>query len=510
MNKSSYLLFVALFAVFGVLAYILIHDRGNPDTPYPSGLDGHAGMAARRIGQACPGGCPAVEGSPGINSRGQVVWQQWDGDDYEILLFDGSSTLRLTGNFCDDIDPHIDDLGRVAWREFDGEDYEVWFYDGESIRQLTDNSYDEVGLQLNGRGQMVWWSEPKSAGKEISFYDGSKIIQLAKGVALAGNPRLNAEGDVIWVAGREVFLYDGKRVTKILADTRDWENTSRHGGRRRSLVQGGGGEVHAGVFRSTCIPENTGRHDRGMSGRPVSAFGVDGDGNKAGKGVWTGGGDPFSSVPGVRPGSFVQMACLRGIDGLFGGVTDDGIVPSVEKIRRGSAKTVEAVRANSPPVGLGSPQVEVEAPPESHGKKPLEAPDEEGKVDWKAVRVIGSSILKYSRRYHVDPALVLAIINAESEFEHSSVSHKGAIGLMQLMPSTAARLGVDPYDIEENIKGGIKHLGFLLSRFDSLEMVIAAYNAGSANVRKYKGVPPFKETKRYVRKVLAYYEGKKP
>ncbi|MBW2123132.1 MAG: lytic transglycosylase domain-containing protein [Deltaproteobacteria bacterium] len=74
----------------------------------------------------------------------------------------------------------------------------------------------------------------------------------------------------------------------------------------------------------------------------------------------------------------------------------------------------------------------------------------------------------------MDPALVLAIINAESEFEHSSVSHKGAIGLMQLMPSTAARLGVDPYDIEENIKGGIKHLGFLLSRFDSLEMVIAA------------------------------------
>jgi len=138
----------------------------------------------------------------------------------------------------------------------------------------------------------------------------------------------------------------------------------------------------------------------------------------------------------------------------------------------------------------------------------LNEESKDNSVEWHVIKRIGSSILKYSRKYKVDPALVLAIINAESEFEHPSISHKGAIGLMQLMPQTADQLGIDPFDIEENIKGGIKHLSFLLSNFDSVELAVAAYNAGSGNVKKHKGIPPFKETKRYVRKVLAYYKGK--
>ena len=118
-------------------------------------------------------------------------------------------------------------------------------------------------------------------------------------------------------------------------------------------------------------------------------------------------------------------------------------------------------------------------------------------------------IEKYARHYGVDQDLVWAVIRQESGFNSHAVSPKGAMGLMQLMPGTAAMLGVaDAFDVEQNIAGGIKYLERCLSQFNQdVSMGLAAYNAGPGNVVKYQGCPPFAETRHYVASVLSAYGG---
>lgn len=117
-------------------------------------------------------------------------------------------------------------------------------------------------------------------------------------------------------------------------------------------------------------------------------------------------------------------------------------------------------------------------------------------------------ITQVAGRYEVDPFLIRAIIFAESGFNPRAKSEKGARGLMQLMPSTAKALGVqDVYDPQENIEGGVKYFRRLLDRFDGdIQLALAAYNAGSRHVRNYDGVPPFKATHRYIKKVLKFQQ----
>ena len=108
----------------------------------------------------------------------------------------------------------------------------------------------------------------------------------------------------------------------------------------------------------------------------------------------------------------------------------------------------------------------------------------------------------------VDPALVKAIIRAESNFDQRAVSRKGAQGLMQLMPGTAGRYAVgNSFDPAENIRGGVRHLRFLQDRFPGqVHLAIAAYNAGEGAVLRYKGIPPYAETRQYVSRVLRLYD----
>ncbi len=115
----------------------------------------------------------------------------------------------------------------------------------------------------------------------------------------------------------------------------------------------------------------------------------------------------------------------------------------------------------------------------------------------------------YSRQFDLDPMLVRAIIQVESAYDPRAVSRKGAIGLMQLMPATAAELRVaDPYDAADNIRGGTTYLRQLLDQFDGqLELALAGYNAGPQAVRRYGGVPPYEETRNYVSRVLRLYQG---
>jgi len=114
---------------------------------------------------------------------------------------------------------------------------------------------------------------------------------------------------------------------------------------------------------------------------------------------------------------------------------------------------------------------------------------------------------RFSRANDLPPALVHAIIKAESNGQRTAVSRKGAKGVMQLMPFTSKRLRVnDPFDPIENIEGGIKYIKELLVTFEGdLTNTVAAYNAGPAAVRKYGGVPPYQETRLYVRRVMDLY-----
>jgi len=134
-------------------------------------------------------------------------------------------------------------------------------------------------------------------------------------------------------------------------------------------------------------------------------------------------------------------------------------------------------------------------------------PDYEGSYPRYSKQEIRRAIAWYAKKYRLDPALLRAVIKTESDFRQHAVSAKGAVGLMQLTPATAATLRVnDAYDSIQNIRGGAKQLRHLLNLYqDDIPLALAAYNAGVHRVKDHK-VPRIRETRAYVRKVLRYYE----
>jgi hypothetical protein len=132
----------------------------------------------------------------------------------------------------------------------------------------------------------------------------------------------------------------------------------------------------------------------------------------------------------------------------------------------------------------------------------------EGTVASRGRRAFVEVIRAAAERYGVDPRLIEAMVEAESAGNPTAVSPKGARGLMQLMPERAAELGVrNSFDPHQNVDGGVRHMRDLLQRFGGdVTLALAAYNAGEAAVRSYGGVPPFAETREYVRRIRAMYD----
>ena len=121
------------------------------------------------------------------------------------------------------------------------------------------------------------------------------------------------------------------------------------------------------------------------------------------------------------------------------------------------------------------------------------------------VSTVKAAIVKHSIEMGVDPAITLSIAKTESGFRHEARSSHGAVGVFQLMPSTARRMGLNPYSMDDNIKGGIMYYKSMYKMFGSMELALAAYNAGPGNVKKYRAVPPFSETRRFVAKIMTDY-----
>ena len=121
---------------------------------------------------------------------------------------------------------------------------------------------------------------------------------------------------------------------------------------------------------------------------------------------------------------------------------------------------------------------------------------------------VEEAVKRYAFQFQLHPALLLAVIKAESDFNPTVISRSGAVGLMQLIPETAIRHGVlNLYDTGDNIRGGARHLRYLLDRFNgNVRLAVAAYNAGERRVERYRAIPPYPETRDYVRKVMIYYK----
>lgn len=159
---------------------------------------------------------------------------------------------------------------------------------------------------------------------------------------------------------------------------------------------------------------------------------------------------------------------------------------------------VETIEAGPPEPGVFRGVLDALSVRPRENRPPASRDDPAGSID----RLVKTN----AEAFHVDPALVEAVIANESGFDSSATSRSGARGLMQLMPETAASLGVsDAYDPAQNVRAGTRYLRTLLDRFGDVKLALAAYNAGPNAVARYGSVPPYRETQDYVHRVWTRY-----
>jgi hypothetical protein len=162
---------------------------------------------------------------PQINSSGKVVWQQYDGSDWEIFFWNGSAVQQLTNNSTDDRNPKINDLGQVAWEHYDGTDWEIYFWDGSTTQQVTNNDTNDLDPEINGSGEITWKNQSTTTfgsglpPSDILLWDGSTTQALAEKVDPfdAWAPCINDAGQVAWVGhsdinGSRILMWDGVAV----------------------------------------------------------------------------------------------------------------------------------------------------------------------------------------------------------------------------------------------------------------------------------------------------------
>lgn len=165
------------------------------------------------------------------------------------------------------------------------------------------------------------------------------------------------------------------------------------------------------------------------------------------------------------------------------------------------------------PAPQPNPQPVAQAAPPAESKAPVQPPVVVVQTPLKPAQNVDLDALvrEASSRNRLDPDFVSSVIRAESNFKPHAVSKKGAQGLMQLMPATAAQLGVaDPFDPRANVEAGTAHLSALLDRYNNDPIkALAAYNAGAHRVKQYNGVPPYRETRAYINKIVRDFNARK-
>lgn len=213
--------------------------------------------------------------------------------------------------------------------------------------------------------------------------------------------------------------------------------------------------------------------------------------------------------PGLRRGGAAAAAFCLGICLMMPHVADGSEGISGTAGGRLRLHPDHALFLSAGMVSDVSPEKAADSPGPDVQKKDTAASGQKTETDpLRADEKYHDIIAEAGERYEVETALIKAIIKAESQFDPRAVSHRGARGLMQLMPRTARALGVeDSFNPEHNIHGGTRYFSELLNKFDGeIRLALAAYNAGSRKVRKYGGVPPYKATRIYIRKVFQYYQ----
>lgn len=192
---------------------------------------------------------------------------------------------------------------------------------------------------------------------------------------------------------------------------------------------------------------------------------------------------------------------------IRGDVRDNSFALLLAMAMAGSPGGGEGGTAVSPAAHTGNGQNEIKSRQSRHPVKTEGQPRQEGQPVSSPPKKMGeginSLISGVADKYNLDPALLKAVVKVESHFNPRAVSPAGAMGLMQLMPKTAAALGVkDAFNVQENLEGGARYLKSMLDRFrGDVNLALAAYNAGPGAVKKYGGVPPYRETMEYVRRV---------